>query len=166
VSRGHPSFALKSERVQRATSLRVASFTVQATAAQSARWKRAADNEGFRSAGAWLADAADAYLQLRARQGAPVPLSWHKGRFSVVLVTGKRVHVSGMVSPPFGVYQGTGENLLSWHPRTLVFLPSGRIVATLRTSAQCRTLASELARLWVRWEEGEPMESGAPALKR
>jgi hypothetical protein len=49
--------------------LRVASFTVQATAAQSARWKRAADSEGFRSAGAWLAEAADAYLQLRSRQG-------------------------------------------------------------------------------------------------
>jgi hypothetical protein len=157
------AYALKSERVQ---TLRVASFTVHATAAQSARWKRAADNEGLRSAGAWLAEAADAYLQLRARQGAPIPLSWHRGRFKAVLVTGKAVEVSGMVSPPFGVYQGTGEGRDRSKPRTLVYLPSGRIVATLKTSAQCRTLASELARLWVRWEEGEPVESSGPALRR
>jgi len=146
--------------------LKVASFTVQATAAQSARWKRAADNEGFRSAGAWLADAADAYLQLRARQGAPVPLSWHTGRFKVVLVTGKELQVSGRVSPPFGVYQGNGQGRNRNMPRTLVFIPSGRIVATLRTSAQCKTLASELARLWVRWEEGEPVEGHEAALRR
>lgn len=146
--------------------LRVATFTVHATAAQSARWKRAADNEGFQSAGSWLAQAADAFLQIRSRQGAPVPLSWHQGRFSVVLMTGKRIEVTGMHSPPFGIYQGGTEGRNRNKPRTLVYLPTGRIVATLRRAAQCRTLASELARLWVRWEEGEPVEGSTPAFKR
>jgi hypothetical protein len=145
--------------------LKIATFTVNATAAQSARWKRAADNEGFRSAGAWLADAADAYLTLRARQGAPVPLSWHRGRFKVNTLSGHHPEVSGMISPPFGVFQGAAEGRSRAECRTLVFLPSGRIVATLRTSAQCKTLASELARLWVRWEEGEPSEGTGSLLK-
>lgn len=148
--------------------LKVATFTVHATAAQSARWKRAADREGLRSAGAWLAEAADAYLQLRARQGEPIPpLSWHRGRFRAVPVTGKAVEVSGRVSPPpFGVYQGAGERRDRGEPRTLVYLPSGRIVATLKTSAQCRNLASELARLWVRWGEGQPTEGAEAVLRR
>jgi len=63
------------------SSLRVASFTVHATVEQSARWKRAAEAEGHRSAGTWLAAAADAYLKARARAGAPVPLAWHRGSF-------------------------------------------------------------------------------------
>ncbi len=65
--------------------LRVASFTVHATAVQSARWKQAAEAEGFHSAGAWLACAADAYLKARARAGQPVPLAWRLGVFKAVL---------------------------------------------------------------------------------
>lgn len=65
--------------------LRIASITVHATAAQSARWKQAAEAEGFHSAGAWLACAADAYLKARARAGAPVPLAWRRGTFKATL---------------------------------------------------------------------------------
>ena len=53
-------------------SLRVASFHVRATTAQSARWKQAADSEG-QPVSAWLAGAADAYLKVRARAGSRSP---------------------------------------------------------------------------------------------
>ncbi len=52
--------------------MKVASFTGRATVQQSARWKQAAESEGFQSAGAWLAGAADAYLKIRAKAGLPV----------------------------------------------------------------------------------------------
>ena len=50
--------------------LKIASFTVHATAERSARWKRAAEAEGHRAAGTWLAAAADAYLKARASSAA------------------------------------------------------------------------------------------------
>src|SRR5262245_21758322 len=91
--------------------LQVAEFTVRATAEQSARWKQASGADGLRSVGAWLAGAADAFLRLRARAGLPLPLAWHQGRFLVAL-DGLDLEVRGMVSPPFGYYQGdaTGPN--------------------------------------------------------
>ena len=49
---------------------------------------------------------------------------------------------------------------------TLVFIPQGRIIATLRSASQCRTLAAELARVWVRWGGEEPAEDPAPLLQR
>jgi hypothetical protein len=50
----------------------------------------------FQNAGTWLAEAADACLTFRARQGASAPLSWHQGRFREGLVTGKTVEVHGL----------------------------------------------------------------------
>lgn len=126
--------------------MKTASFTVRATLAQSERWKRAADAEGYASAGGWLADAADAYLKARARAGRPLPLAWRRGaRFRVLLMDGADVEVRGVVSPPFGVFQGTADGPDGNHLRTLVHLPSRRVVATLRSSRQCRTLAAEIA---------------------
>lgn len=63
--------------------MKVASVTVHASAEQSARWKRAAEAEGHRSAGTWLAAAADAYLKVRAKAGLPLPLAWRHGTFHV-----------------------------------------------------------------------------------
>ena len=74
-----------------------ASFTVHATAEQSIRWKRAAEAEGHRSAGTWLAAAADAYLRVRARAGQPLALAWHLGAFTARLMDGREVQVRGMV---------------------------------------------------------------------
>ncbi len=59
--------------------MKVASFNVHADARQSARWKQAAEGEGFPSVGAWLAGAADAYLKAWARAGMPIPLAWRRG---------------------------------------------------------------------------------------
>jgi hypothetical protein len=126
--------------------LKVATFTLHADLQQSVRWKRAADAEGHRSVGTWLAAAADAYLRVRAKAGFPMPLAWQRGVFTARLMDGQEIRVQGMVSPPFGCFEGTYAGPDRNHgPRTLVYLPSGRIVATLRTSRQARALASEIA---------------------
>ncbi len=148
--------------------LRVANFTVHATAVQSARWKQAAEAEGFTSAGAWLAGAADAYLKARARAGAPVPLAWRRGTFRAVLESGEQV-VRGWVSPPFGAFRGDGfgaRETRGRHIFRLSYLSSGRVLATLGSFHECKALASDLARLWVRWEGGEAGEDPVLVLDR
>ncbi len=137
--------------------MKTSSFTVHATAEQSIRWKRAAEAEGHRAAGTWLAAAADAYLKVRARAGNPLPLAWRYGvRFRVCLMDGQETEVRGVVSPPFGIYQGTSHGPDRNHLRTLVHLPTHRVIATLKTSAQCRVLASELAPVLLRGELPDP----------
>lgn len=132
--------------------MKVATFTVHATAEQSVRWKRAAEAEGHRSAGTWLAAAADAYLRVRAKAGHPLPLAWHHGQFTARLMDGRELQVRGVVSPPFGVFRGTSHGPDRNKLRTLVHLPSGRIVATLKSSRQCRALAAEIAPALLRGE--------------
>jgi len=145
--------------------VKTATFTVHATALQSARWKQAAEAEGFPSTGGWLAAAADAYLKVRARAGLPVPLAWRRGVFRVILEGGETATVRGHVSPPFGVFAGTPAELAPYPGRkrfTLVYLPARRVLATLQSFAHCKALASELARLWYRGDGAEP--SGSPEL--
>ena len=50
---------------QASSALKVASFTVRATMAQSIAWKRAAEAEGHASVGTWVAEALDVYLKAR-----------------------------------------------------------------------------------------------------
>ena len=138
--------------------MKTASFTVHATAEQSIRWKRAAEAEGHRSAGTWLAAAADAYLRVRAKAGHPLPLAWQRGGvfFRVRLMDGQEIEVRGVASPPFGIYQGTSHGPDGNKLRTLVHLPTHRVIATLKTSRQCRALASELAPILLRGELPDP----------
>jgi hypothetical protein len=144
--------------------MKVATFTVHADARQSARWKQAAEGEGYASAGAWLAAAADAYLKARARAGMPIPLRWRKGRFRVELQAGA-AEVSGFLSMPFGAFRGTVQGRgVACHQYTLVYVPAGRILATVRTYAQCKALAAELARLWVRGDGSEPSGNPVPVI--
>jgi hypothetical protein len=96
--------------------VKVATFTVRATVHQSARWKQAAEAEGFASVGAWAAPAFDAYLELQARAGRPVPLAWRRGRFKV---DGREVR--GKISPPFGTY--SVQEGIDRH--ALIYLPTG-----------------------------------------
>lgn len=130
--------------------LKVATFTVHATVEQSARWKRAAEAESFRSVGTWLARAADAYLRVRAKAGLPTPLSWHLGSFLVVLLDGREVEVPGMISPPFATFRGTSYGPNKNKAITLAHLPGKRIIATLKTARQARALAAGLATVWAR----------------
>jgi hypothetical protein len=142
--------------------LKFATFTVKADASQSARWKQAAQAEGFASVGSWLARAADAHLKARATAGQPVPLGWSRGHFRVLLEGGE-AEVSGFISPPFGAFRGlsSGPVTRGQHRHTLVYLPERRILATLAYMAECKALASDLARQWVAWGGKEP--PGKPA---
>ena len=133
--------------------MKVASFTLRATMPQSVRWKQAAEGEGFASVGSWAGRALDAYLEARTRAGRPIPLSWHKGVFRVVL-DGQEVKVRGKVSPPFAFYQGTSQGPDRHKPRTLLNLRTGQVIATLRTARQCQALAAELAPVYARDEQG------------
>jgi hypothetical protein len=134
--------------------VKVASFTTHGTAAQSARWKIAAEAEGYPSVGAWLAFAADSYLRARVRAGLPVPLAWHLGTFTVQL-DGETREVRGQISPPFAALRGDGEGRFL-HLFRLVDLRTGAVLATLHRFRDCKALASELARRWLREEEPLP----------
>jgi hypothetical protein len=143
--------------------LKTASFTVRATMAQSARWKLATEAEGFRSVGGWLADAADAYLKVRAKAGLPLPLAWSRGRFRVRLEDGAEPELPGWIARPFGIFRGTdaGPGYHGCHLYTLAYLPARRIVATFRYAQHCKALASELAGVWARsGGEGEDIRAG------
>ncbi len=141
------------------SNLRVAHFTVHGTAAQSVRWNQAAEAEGFNSTGSWLACAADAYLRMRARAGAPLPLAWYKGRFKVRLEDdGEDLVVRGHLSPPFGIFKGdaAGHQTVGARLHRLVYLPTSRVLATMAHTRDARRLAGELARVWARGKGSEP----------
>ncbi|HEV7506599.1 MAG TPA: hypothetical protein VGS07_17005 [Thermoanaerobaculia bacterium] len=148
--------------------MKVATFSVRATMPQSIAWKRAAEAEGFPSCGAWLSRAADAYLRLRAKAGLPLPLAWHRGRFTVRLEDGAEPEVRGWIARPFGHYSGTdaGPGYHGCHLHTLVYLPARRIVATFRYAREAKALAAELSGLWARsGGEGEDIRAG-PLIER
>lgn len=136
--------------------LRVASFTVHANPHQVAAWRMAAEAAGFSSVGSWLAEAADSYLRHVQGSGRPRKLRWRQARFKVRLLDGEHVLVPGRVSHPFAIFRGSveKEGVAGCHAQTLVYLPGDRILATLRTSAECQALASELAATWVTWGDG------------
>jgi hypothetical protein len=147
--------------------LKTAAFTVKANAVQSAHWKQAAEAEGFTSVGAWLAGAADAYLKIRARAGLPIPLAWRTGVFNVVLSSGETERVQGKMAPPFAYYQGTERQPANGRGKrrfTLVYLPTSRTLATLKYTHDCKTLAAELARTWMKGEE--PEARAGPLIER
>jgi hypothetical protein len=148
--------------------VKTASFTVRATLAQSERWKRAADAEGHRSAGTWLAAAADSYLRVRAKAGLPLPLAWRHGRLTVRLDDGEEHDIRGWVAPPFGLFHGSPQGPVpqgSTHVYSLVFQPDRRIVATFWTAAHCKALAAELAGVWAR-SGGETDIRAGPIVER
>ena len=136
-------------------SAKLAHFTIAASVEQSARWKQAAEMMGHLSIGTWLAEAADTFMEARTRAspgaaGAvpPIALSWRRsGRFPVVLENGEEIEVTGMVSPPFGIFHGHsgGPVDVGVKPYTLVYVPERRILATFRYADTARALASELA---------------------
>lgn len=148
--------------------MKVASFTVRANAAQSARWKQAAESEGFHSAGAWLAGAADAYLRARVKAGIPLPLVWRRGRFYARLEDGAEPELRGWISRPFGIFRGdeAGPGYHGCHSYTLAYLPARRIVGTFRYARHCRALAAELAGIWARSGGEESDIRAGPIIER
>ncbi|HEX3530568.1 MAG TPA: hypothetical protein VH988_26195 [Thermoanaerobaculia bacterium] len=149
--------------------MKTASFTVRASTDQALRWNRAAEAEGHRSAGTWLACAADAYLKVRAKAGMPLPLAWRHGRLFVRLEDGTEPELRGWVSLPFGIFHGSPEGPIpqgSTHLYSLVYLPARRIVATFRTAGHCRALAAELAGVWARSGGEETDTRAGPIVDR
>jgi hypothetical protein len=149
--------------------VKVASFTVRATMAQSVAWKRAAEAHGHASPGTWIAEAVDRYLDALKKAGKPIPLAWNRfGRFKVRLMDGREVEVPGRCSPPFGIFRGNAKGPLGLGAgrHTLVFLPDSRIVATMASERHCKELASDLSRIWVRWGGSEPSEDPGALLER
>jgi hypothetical protein len=150
--------------------LKTASFTVHADVRQSAAWKRMADAEGFPSVGMWISQALDRYLEALRKAGKPVPLAWARfGRFRVHLQDGREIEVPGRLSPPFGIFRGdaiSGPGVQACGRHTLVYAPTGRVIATLPTERACKSLAGDLSRVWVRWGGKEPEEDPAPILSR
>src|SRR6202035_891686 len=130
--------------------MKTASFTVRATMPQAIRWHQAAEADGHAAVGTWLAEAADAYLKARARAGRPLPLAWRLGRFRVCWEGGGEVVVRGKVSPPFGTFKGTADGPDRNKCRTLVHVPTARVIATLKSARYCQALAAELAPILLR----------------
>src|SRR5260370_33869702 len=97
----------------------------------------------------------------------PLPLAWRHGHFTVQLEDGA-TKVSGFVSLPFGAFRGasTGCGVRACHRYTLVYIPQGRILATFTTYGQCKALASDLARLWVRGDGSVPAQDSTPVHQR
>jgi hypothetical protein len=87
--------------------VKVATFTVRADPRQSIRWKQAASSYGHASVGAWLAEAADRFLDGLIRAGKPLPLAWTRGRFRVRLEDGSEPELAGWIARPFGHFHGS-----------------------------------------------------------
>jgi len=104
-----------------------------------------------------MACAVDSRLKARFRAGAPVPFAWRRGRFAVQL-DGEALEVPGHVSPPFAAFRGdgTGRQRRFANVYRLVYLPTGRVLATLRYFHDCKALAADLARTWVRGQTPAP----------
>jgi hypothetical protein len=153
--------------------VKIAEFTTHATAEQSARWKQVSAAEGFPSVGAWLARAGDAYIKARFKSALPVPLGWARASyFEAVLHDDQKHRVRGWLSRPFGIFRGDSRGRA---PKcelfSLTYIPTGRLLATCRTMRDAKVLASELARIWVRWDgsggdEPPAAKDSAPVVER
>lgn len=131
--------------------MKTVQYNCRGSEEQARRWQRATEADGYRSVGAWLAWAADSFLKARARAALPVPLAWSLGSFVVVL-DGQEVKVRGWLSPPFYLFRGTsaGPSYPGRHLYTLCY--GSKIVATLKSAAQCKRLGSEMAPVILRDE--------------
>jgi hypothetical protein len=138
--------------------LKLATFSVRADARQSIRWKQAASSYGHASVGAWLAEAADKFLDGLIRAGKPLPLAWTRGRFRLRLEDGSEPELAGWIARPFGHFHGSPEGPIphgSTKTHSLVLLPERRILATFHYARLCRVLAAELVVPFARSEQAK-----------
>src|SRR5436309_886003 len=120
--------------------------TVRATSLQIIAWGDAARRHG-KPVGAfigWAADFTARYFSEKALQER------HRQRDPILARLEEKKRLRRLLD-------------VGWH--ALDFLPPARTVATLRHEAECKALAAELARLWVRWDGSEPSEDPGPALR-
>ena len=87
--------------------------------------------------------------------GQPLPLAWRRGRFRARLLDGAEPELWGWIAEPFGFYRGdaTGPGRPGCKTYTLTYLPELRMLGTLRLARECKALAADLARQWIRAEK-------------
>ena len=134
-------------------------FTVRASADQSARWTAAAEYEGASSVVAWLAHLASVRLRELGTCVPRMPLHWRRGAFRVrERSEGEDVlrEVEGIVAGPFGIHKD------AYGAFQLVHAPTGCPLIALPQQGRCKTLARELATFHINWSATDPADVKGP----
>src|SRR6476646_4991800 len=149
--------------------------TVHATRQQLARWGGAAQHDGARNVGAWLASLATERLRHLGRFVPRMALRWRRAHFNALRLPyfnapEATLHeVNGIVAGPFGIYRDEeDEDLRPRRPPTfnLVHVPTGSHLAKLPLRKRCKTLARELRTYRVNWDASVPEEVPGPEWSR
>ena len=147
-------------------------FAVRATPQQAARWAGAAQHDGARNVGAWLASLATERLRYLGRYVPRMALRWRRAHFNALRLPyfnapEATLHeVNGIVAGCFGIYKDQEEDQRPKPPPVfnLVHVPTGSHLAKLPLRKSCKTLARELAMLKVTWETSVPEEVTGPEM--
>jgi hypothetical protein len=145
-------------------------FTVRATPQQAARWGGAAQHDGARNVGAWLASLASARLRDLGRFVPRMALRWRRAHFNALRLPyfnapEATLHeVNGIVAGPFGIYKDEEDDRRPRMPPAfnLVHVPTGSHLAKLPLRKRCKTLARELGTYRVNWDASVPEEVPGP----
>ncbi len=122
--------------------MKTASITLSPSADQSAEWRWAAKEEGFRSVRTWIAFAVDAYVNARA--GEPLPLAWRRGTVNVDLPDGSTVDTRGWQAEPYAIFRGDGFGPAALNKKTfsLLYLPNRQLLVTFHSLKHCQEMAA------------------------
>src|SRR6476646_6279276 len=148
--------------------------TVRAAPQQAARWGGAAQHDGARNVGAWLASLATARLRYLGRYVPRMVLRWRRAHFNALRLPyfnapEATLHeVNGIVAGPFGIYKDEEDDRRPRIPPDfhLVHVPTGSHLAKLRRRKECKTLARQLATFKVNWDASVPEEVPGPEWSR
>jgi hypothetical protein len=138
-------------------------FTVRATQEQAERWQAAAEYDGARNVGTWLATLATERLRQLGRSVPRIVLRWRRARFHVMrrpeMGDELQPHeVAGIVAGPFGIHKDGSF--------CLVHVPTGCKLISLPKMARCKSLARELAPYEINWNATVPEEVTGPDVDR
>jgi hypothetical protein len=133
-------------------------------------WCQAARYAGHRQVKTWVYELVETFLRIGPGRFYPIsPLTWKRGTFQAIRTvdgTTYALHeVKGVISGPFGVYQGI---YLVRHRDgyTLTHIPTGRKLATLNRAGECKRLAGELVGFRMNWHETDPEKVAGADAKR
>lgn len=145
---------------------KVTTFAVRAAGEQAERWQAAAEYEGARNVGTWLATLATERLRQLGRLVPRMVLRWRRDRFHVMErpETGGELQpreVAGIVGGPFGIYR---QGFVT--PFHLVHTPTGCTLISLPKMGRCKSLARKLATFKIKWSATVPEEVTGPDVDR
>ena len=154
-------------------SRKMTTLTVRVSRQQLARWGGAAQYDGARNVGAWLASLATARLRALGRYVPRLVLRWQRSLFNALRLDRRGEvgphEVSGIAAGPFGIYKDPREPLPGPEPPPvfhLVHVPTGSHLAKLPLRKRCKSLARELATYKVNWTTDVPEEVNGPEMYR